>query len=151
MGEMTPRPTDAELAILRILWQRGPSTVRQVYEVLGRERPTAYTTALKLLQIMTEKGLVSRDERERTHIYQARLSEEQTQRQLVRDLLDRAFGGSSTKLVMQALAARRASSEELSEIRRLLDGHPKVSPNVNKDANKATENAHHKEDTNERD
>ena len=151
MGEMTPRPTDAELAILRILWQRGPSTVRQVYEVLGRERPTAYTTALKLLQIMTEKGLVSRDERERTHIYQARLSEEQTQRQLVRDLLDRAFGGSSTKLVMQALAARRASSEELSEIRRLLDGHPKVSPNVNKDANKAIENANHKEDTNERD
>lgn len=151
MGEMTPRPTDAELAILRILWQRGPSTVRQVYEVLGRERPTAYTTALKLLQIMAEKGLVSRDERERTHIYQARLSEEQTQRQLVRDLLDRAFGGSSTKLVMQALAARRASSEELSEIRRLLDGHPTVSPNVNKDANKATEHANHKEDTNERD
>ena len=117
-----PRPTDAELAILRILWERGPSTVRQVHEVLAsRERPTAYTTALKLLQIMTDKGLVRRDESDRTHIYHARLSEDQTQRQLVRDLLDRAFGGSATKLVMQALSARRATPEELGEIRRLID------------------------------
>src|SRR6266851_1469539 len=89
-----PRPTDAELAILRILRERGPSTVRQVHDILGRERQAAYTTALKTLQIMTEKGLVERDERDRTHIYRARLSEETTQRQLVRDLLDRAFGGS---------------------------------------------------------
>src|SRR5918999_980604 len=118
----TPRPTDAELAILRVLWDRGPSTVRQVHEVLGRERPSAYTTALKMLQIMTEKGLVRRDESDRTHVYHARLSEEQTQRQLVRDLLDRAFGGSASKLVMQALATRRATSEELTEIRRLIDG-----------------------------
>src|ERR671918_1117098 len=118
----TPRPTDAELAILRVLWDRGPSTVRQVHDVLLRERPAAYTTALKLLQIMTDKGLVRRDESDRTHIYQARLTEDQTQRQLVRDLLDRAFGGSSSKLVMQALATRRASAEELVEIRRLLDG-----------------------------
>ena len=117
----TPRPTDAELAILRVLWERGASTVRQVHDILLRERPTAYTTALKLLQIMTEKGLVRRDETDRTHIYHARLTEEQTQRQLVRDLLDRAFGGSSTKLVMQALAARRTSAEELSEIRRLIE------------------------------
>jgi predicted transcriptional regulator len=117
-----PRPTDAELAILRVLWDRGPSTVRQVHDVLGRERPTAYTTALKLLQIMIEKGLVDRDERDRTHVYRARLSEGQTQRQLVRDLLDRAFGGSATKLVMQALAARRASADELREMRRLIDG-----------------------------
>jgi BlaI family transcriptional regulator, penicillinase repressor len=116
-----PRPTDAELAILRVLWDRGASTVRQVHETLLRERPTAYTTALKMLQIMTEKGLVRRDESDRTHIYQARLSEEQTQRQLVRDLLDRAFKGSSSKLVMQALAARRASAEELTEIRRLIE------------------------------
>ena len=116
-----PRPTDAELAILRVLWERGPSTVRQVHDVLGRERPAAYTTALKLLQIMTEKGLVERDERDRTHIYRARLSEEQTQRQLVRDLVDRAFGGSATKLVMQALASRRASPDELREIRRAID------------------------------
>jgi predicted transcriptional regulator len=119
---VTPRPTDAELTILHVLWERGPSTVRQVHEVLTRVRPTAYTTALKLLQIMTDKGLVRRDETDRSHVYQARLSEEQTQRQLVRDLLDRAFGGSSSKLVMQALATRRASAEELVEIRRLLDG-----------------------------
>ena len=105
----TPRPTDTELAILRVLWSRGASTVRQVHEVLSRERPTAYTTALKMLQIMTEKGLVRRDERDRTHIYHPKLSEDQTQRQLVRDLLDRAFGGSATKLVMQALATKRAS------------------------------------------
>ena len=116
-----PRPTDAELSILRVLWERGPCTVRQVHDVLSRERPTAYTTALKLLQIMTEKGLVRRDETERTHIYHPRLTEEQTQRQLVRDLLDRAFGGSASKLVMQALAARRATPEELGEIRKLIE------------------------------
>lgn len=121
-----PRPTDAELAILRVLWERGPSTVRQVHDVLSRERPTAYTTALKLLQIMTDKGLVRRDESERTHVYHPRLSEEQTQRQLVRDLLDRAFGGSATKLVMQALAARRATPEELVEIRKLIETRREV-------------------------
>jgi BlaI family penicillinase repressor len=131
----TPRPTDAELAILRVLWARGPSTVRQVHEVLGRERPAAYTTALKLLQIMTEKGLVRRDESDRTHVYHARLTEEQTQRQLIRDLLDRAFGGSSSKLVMQALAARRASAEELVEIRRLLDGRKDQDGNSRREAN----------------
>ena len=117
-----PRPTDGELAILRILWDRGPSTVRQVHDVLAHERQAAYTTALKLLQIMTEKGLVERDERDRTHVYRARLSEETTQRQLVRDLLDRAFGGSSMKLVMQALATKRASAEELRDIRKAIDG-----------------------------
>jgi predicted transcriptional regulator len=117
----TPRPTDAELAILRILWDRGPSTVRQVHDILGRDRQAAYTTALKLLQIMTEKGLVERDERDRTHIYRARLSQETTQRQLVRDLVDRAFGGSSSKLVMQALASKRASAEELRDIRTAID------------------------------
>ncbi len=118
-----PRPTDAELAILRVLWQRGTCTVRQVHEALSRERPSAYTTALKMLQIMTEKGLVRRDVSDRTHVYQPKLSEEQTQRQLVRDLLDRAFGGSSSKLVMQALSAKRATPEELTEIRRLLEGN----------------------------
>jgi predicted transcriptional regulator len=116
-----PRPTDAELAILRVLWERGPSTVRQVHDVLSKDRPAAYTTALKLLQIMTEKGLVRRDETDRTHIYHSRLSEEQTQRQLIRDLLDRAFGGSASKLVMQALAARRSTPEELGEIRKLIE------------------------------
>ena len=122
MHRNLPRPTDAELAILRILWERGPSTVRQVHEQLARDRQAAYTTALKLLQIMTEKGLVERDERERTHVYKAKLSEDQTQRQLVRDLLDRAFGGSASKLVMQALATRRASADELREIRKVIDG-----------------------------
>jgi predicted transcriptional regulator len=117
-----PRPTDAELAILRVLWERGPSTVRQVHEVLvARVGQTAYTTALKLLQIMTEKGLVRRDDTDRTHVFAPRLSEEQTQRQLVRDLLDRAFGGSASKLVMQALNARRATPEELGEIRKLIE------------------------------
>jgi BlaI family transcriptional regulator, penicillinase repressor len=117
----SPRPTDAELAILRVLWERGPSTVRQVHDVLARERSAAYTTSLKLLQIMTDKGLVRRDDTDRTHIYHPRLTQEQTQRQLIRDLVDRAFGGSASKLVMQALATKRASDEELGEIRRLLD------------------------------
>src|SRR4249919_1021905 len=116
-----PRPTDGELSILRVLWGRGPSTVRQVHEVLSRNRPGAYTTTLKLLQIMTEKGLVRRDDADRSHVYASRMTEGQTQRQLVGDLLDRAFGGSASKLVIQALAARRATPEELGEIRRLLD------------------------------
>src|SRR5688572_22329005 len=117
-----PRPTDAELAILRVLWERGPSTVRQVHDVLvARVGPTAYTTALKLLQIMAEKGLVRRDESDRTHVYHPRLTEEQTQRQLVRDLLERAFGGSSSTLVLQALNAKRATPEELGEIHKLIE------------------------------
>jgi predicted transcriptional regulator len=128
-----PRPTDAELAILRVLWDRGPSTVRQVHEVLSRERPAAYTTALKLMQIMTDKGLVSRDERDRSHVYHARMTEEQTQRQLIRDLVDRAFGGSASKLVMQALAARRASAEELTEIRRLIDSREELEKPVRRE------------------
>jgi predicted transcriptional regulator len=116
-----PRPTDAELEILRVLWQRGPSTVRQVHDAIGAARDTGYTTVLKLLQIMAEKGLVDRDEAQRSHVYRARYAEELTQRQLVQDLLARAFGGSTEKLVMQALAAKRASKAELEEIRRLLD------------------------------
>jgi predicted transcriptional regulator len=115
-----PRPTDAELAILRVLWQRGPSTVREVQDALEIQRGTGYTTALKLLQIMMEKGLVERDGRERTHIYRAAMPAEATQRQLVRDLLDRAFGGSAQQLVLQALSANRASKAELVEIRQLL-------------------------------
>ena len=115
------RPTDAELAILRVLWSRGPSTVRQVHEVLSRDRETGYTTVLKLMQIMTEKGLVERDESERTHVYQARLTQEQTQQQLVDNLLEKAFGGSAAQLVMRALAAKEASADELAQIRQLLD------------------------------
>ena len=116
-----PRPTDAELAILRVLWQRGASTVRDVHEELSRSQATGYTTVLKLLQIMTEKGLVVRDESQRAHIYEARNSEQRTQRQLLGDLLDRAFGGSPAKLVMQALSGRKTSAEELMAIRELLD------------------------------
>src|SRR5262249_30634034 len=120
-----PKPTEAELAILRILWARGPSTVREVHETVQRGRPTGqttgYTTVLKLLQIMTDKGLVTRDEHTRSHVYRARLSEDSTQRQLVTDLLDRAFGGSAARLVMQALEVSPASPEEMKEIRRLLD------------------------------
>ena len=115
------RPTDAELAILRVLWSRGPSTVRQVHEALSRDRETGYTTILKLMQIMTEKGLVERDESERTHVYQARFTQEATQQRLVSDLLEKAFGGSASQLVMQALAAKPASADELAQIRRLLD------------------------------
>jgi predicted transcriptional regulator len=117
----TPRPTDAELAILRVLWRRGASTVKDVHEELARRFPAAYTTTLKQLQIMAEKGLVTRDESKRAHLYTARLPEEQTQGQLVGDLLDRAFEGSASRLVMRALASRPASAEELAEIRRLLD------------------------------
>jgi predicted transcriptional regulator len=116
-----PRPTDAELAILRVLWRQGPSTVRQVQEAMNQNSPTGYTTVLKLLQIMTQKGLVDRDDAQRTHVYRPALSEGQTQRQLVGDLLDRAFGGSAQQLVMQALAAKPASPDELAEIRRLID------------------------------
>jgi predicted transcriptional regulator len=113
------KPTDAELTILRVLWGRGPSTVRQVAELLNRE--AGYTTVLKLLQIMTEKGLVVRDESARTHVYEAAYTEDQTQRQLVTDLLDRAFDGSAAKLVLQALASNKTSPQELDEIRKLLN------------------------------
>jgi predicted transcriptional regulator len=113
------KPTDAELAILRVLWARGPSTVRQVTDALGKD--TGYTTTLKLLQIMTEKRLVVRDESARTHVYAPACSEAETQRQLVSDLVERAFGGSAAKLVLQALASKKASREELAEIRKLID------------------------------
>ena len=117
--KLTQRPTDAELAILRVLWRLGPSTVRQVQKEL---QPTGYTTVLKLLQIMTDKRLVERDESQRAHVYRAHASEQATQRHLIGDLLDRAFDGSAAQLVMQALAARPASNREMSEIRELLDG-----------------------------
>lgn len=116
-----PRPTDGELQILRVLWERGPSTVREVQEAHEEARRTGYTTVLKLLQIMTEKGLVRRDETERAHVYEARVPREETERQLVGDLLDRAFAGSASTLVMRALSSKRTSTEELARIRRLLD------------------------------
>jgi BlaI family transcriptional regulator, penicillinase repressor len=116
-----PKPTDTELAILRVLWRLGPATVRTVHAEFNRVQETGYTTVLKMLQIMTEKGLVRRDESERSHVYQPVLSEQHVQRQLVGHLLDRAFGGSAQKLVLQALAAKKSSPQELAEIRRLLD------------------------------
>ena len=116
-----PRPTDAELEILNVLWQRGAATVREVHDELSARKATLYTTVLKTLQIMTEKGLVERDESQRAHLYRARLAQDETQRQLLDDLLARAFDGSASKLVMQALSGREASAEELTEIRALLD------------------------------
>ncbi len=120
---MTPRPTDAELEILRALWQHGPSTVREVHETLAVNKEVRYTTTLKQLQIMTDKGLVKRDESQRSHVYQAVSSEAETQSQLLDHLLENAFGGSAQQLFMRALSGKRASSEELSELRKLLDEH----------------------------
>lgn len=122
MEEKTlPNPTPAELDILRVLWRRGPSTVREVYEALQEERSPGYTTILKFFQIMTEKGLVTREEVGRAHLYRPTVSEEQAQRRMLDDLVDRAFSGAAQKLVMQALASHKASPDELAEIRRLLD------------------------------
>ena len=116
-----PRPTEAELEILTVLWSRGPSTVRDVHDAIVKRKPAQYTTVLKTLQIMAEKGLVRRDEKQRAHIYQAARPREWTQRQLAGDLLQRAFAGSAHTLMMGALSARKASKEELAELRKLLD------------------------------
>jgi predicted transcriptional regulator len=115
-------PSEAELAILGVLWKRGPSTVRDVHEALGREdgKSAGYTTTLKQLQVMSAKGLVSRDESSRSHVYAASVAEARTKRQLVKDLLDRVFGGASGALAVQALSLKPASKEELEELRRLL-------------------------------
>lgn len=121
MTKDPPRPTQSELEILSVLWDAGPSTVREVQQALDARRPTGYTTVLKLLQIMTQKGLVRRDERERAHRYTPRLPRERTEQQIVGDLLDRAFGGSSSRLVLRALSSRKATPEELDRIRQLLD------------------------------
>src|SRR5687767_15562956 len=120
MAEFRARPTDAELAILHVLWDRGPSTVRQVFEAIADARETGYTTTLKLMQIMSEKGLVRRDESARTHVYAAAVSRDKTQQHLVRDLLDRAFGGSAATLVMQALSSHPTSAEERRDIEQLI-------------------------------
>ena len=120
--KLSARPTDAELEILNVLWQRGAATVRDVHQAISRTKPAAgYTTVLKTMQIMAEKGLVRRDESQRAHVYEAQVAQEQTQRQLVGDLLERAFDGSAAKLVMQALSTRKATAEELSTLREMLD------------------------------
>ena len=123
MGRIQLRPTDAELSILRVLWERGPSTVRPVHEAVSDTRDTGYTTTLKLMQIMADKGLVKRNETARTHIYAAIAGQEQTQNQLVKDLADRAFGGSAAALVLRALSADEATDAELKQIRKLIDDY----------------------------
>lgn len=117
------KPTAAELEILGVLWRLEKATVREVHHELQKNKPTGYTTALKLMQIMADKGLVKRDERERTHVYRAAVKKEQAQKRLVGEMIDRLFGGSAAELVMQALSQRRASRQEIAEIRRLLDEH----------------------------
>ncbi len=121
MSPALPKPTDGELAILRVLWDKGPSTVREVLEVMTEARDLGYTTVLKMLQIMTDKGLVAREEQGRSHVYSAVASKEQTQGHLVSDLLDKAFGGSALQLVMRALQDRSTSEDERAAIRRMLE------------------------------
>ena len=121
MGTKAIRPTKLELSILRVLWEAGPRSVRDIHGILNESKPTGYTTVLKMLQIMTEKGLVDRDETVRPQIYRSKYSQEQTQRHLVSDLLQRAFGGSVKALVMQALASKKSSPKDLDAIEKLLD------------------------------
>lgn len=125
MPDSRPRPTDAELEILTILWSRGPSTVRDVHEVIAKRKAAQYTTVLKTLQIMAEKGLVNRDEKQRAHVYEAARPREWTQQQLAGDLLQRAFNGSAARLMQGALSSRKASRAELAELRKLLDDYEK--------------------------
>jgi BlaI family transcriptional regulator, penicillinase repressor len=122
-GNRLPLPTDAEIDILAALWRLGPATVREVHDALGKD--CGYTTTLKQMQLMLEKGLLSRSERFRSHVYEAAVPKEQLQRQIAGDLLHRVFGGSSTSLIMGALAAQPASSEELAEIRKMIDAFAK--------------------------
>ena len=121
MASKPPRPTEAELSILRVFWERGAQSVRDVHGALNESKPTGYTTVLKLLQIMTEKGLVERDETKRPQIYKPRLSQQQTQRQMLGDLVQRAFGGSVKALVLQALSTNKSSLTELEAIEKMLD------------------------------
>jgi BlaI family transcriptional regulator, penicillinase repressor len=116
-----PKPSERELEILRVLWDCGASTVREVHEILCKAQKRAYTTTLKFMQIMTEKGLVVRDTRRLQHLYEAAISERSAQKQIVSDLLGSAFGGSSQKLILHALSAKKSSPEEIEEIRRVLD------------------------------
>jgi BlaI family transcriptional regulator, penicillinase repressor len=125
MTDSPPRPTDAELEILTVLWSRGPSTVRDIHETIATRKPTQYTTVLKLMQIMAEKGLVRRNEEQRAHVYEAARPCEWTQKQLAGDLLRRGFDGSAARLMQGALSARKTSKTELAELRKLLDDYEK--------------------------
>lgn len=129
MKRETPKPpTASELEILRVLWERGPSTVKDVHETLSASKPVGYTTVLKLLQIMTVKGTVKRNESDRAHVYEACLPAERTKRQLAGEMLERVFGGSATELVMHALSGQKASHQEIEEIRRMLDEYERKLP-----------------------
>jgi BlaI family penicillinase repressor len=120
------KPTASELEILRVLWARGPSTVREVHDSLSEKKDLGYTTVLKLLQIMTTKGTVRRNETHRAHVYEACLPAEQTKRQLAGDMLQRVFEGSASQLMMHALAGRKSSPEEITELRRMLDEYERT-------------------------
>jgi BlaI family transcriptional regulator, penicillinase repressor len=124
MKDASPqKPTAAELQILQVLWERGPSTVREVHEALQQEKALGYTTVLKLMQIMTTKGLVRRDENQRAHVYEAQQPAEKTKRQFAADMLERVFDGSARELMLHALASQRSTREEIEELRHLLDEH----------------------------
>jgi predicted transcriptional regulator len=123
MKRQPPKPTQSELEILHVLWNRGPSTVREVHETLSETKDTGYTGVLKLLQIMTAKGSVRRDESQRAHVYEAFRPAEQTKRQLASDMLQKVFEGSASQLMMHALAGQKTSREEIEEIRRILDAY----------------------------
>src|ERR1700674_2536322 len=124
----TQKPTVSELEILRILWARGPCTVREVHEALARKKQIGYTTVLKLMQIMTEKGSVRRNEEQRAHVYEANQAAEKTKRQLAGDVLQRVFDGAASQLMMHALAGRKGSREEADELRRLLEEYERKLP-----------------------
>lgn len=119
--EKKQNPTEKELTILQVLWAKGPSTVREVNAEISRKQKTGYTTTLKLMQIMTDKGLLVRDDSQFKHVYRPAVSEERTEKQIVGDLLDKVFAGSAEKLVMRALSAKKMTAEELQKIRRMLD------------------------------
>ena len=119
----SPKPTASELEILHVLWERGPSTVREVHQALSDKRPIGYTSVLKLMQIMTAKGTLRRNEEQRAHVYEAVQPAEKTKRQLALDVLQRVFDGSTSQLMMHALADRKASKEEVDELRRLLNDY----------------------------
>ena len=123
MKQHPPKPTASELEILHVLWNRGPSTVREVMDALSETKSLGYTGVLKLLQIMTVKGSVRRDESNRAHVYEAVRPAEQTKRQLARDMLQRVFEGSASQLMMHALSGHRTSAKEIEELRRILDAH----------------------------
>jgi predicted transcriptional regulator len=118
---ISPKPTESELEILQILWEKGDCTVREVHEILEKNKEAGYTTTLKLMQIMHEKGLVSRDTSSKTHIYHALVNQQKTQQQLVNKMIDNVFNGSAARLVMQALGNHTASEDEINSIKKYLD------------------------------